>query len=659
MFIPVYYILVLLMLLMGAGMSFSIYLARTADNHVRRMFAYVLLDMMTGMVLGPFILLAYPGRITVPDTIEITFITMAVLLAPSMAYFLRAIMQDSIAGSRNFIVVFTAFFIIFDEIVMSLDFNLFLSPVKFHNLLFTDTLSSVAYSVSTYWFVIPMGIEMVLSILYVRRSLGSFSIVIFSVQAVSMILAPAAFKATLWVPVAVYLSGAVMTGFFVFLFEHLYRKMSIHQNALRYLLYLLTAYSVMMAGVFLWMAYHTYLGIAAGMIFDMIIYIRAATYPGYLNSGTKIFWLAKRNWSFLFLLMIFVSEFFMGAVFDLEFYGPSRFMSSLSLQTISGSFIAMMEKSLFDFFYFFSIVSLSTWFLVMMGIEMGSLVVFKIMKTRELETRIRLVLMLFAYGVYSILIPSFLVPDSSLFPFIGWTMGIGSGGGLAPYLIIPMLVTYLISGILSYLFGSRQLCSVFCTAPVMYQGTFYDSMKKFNTSSDFTKKLTYKETGRNPIYSVVSKMVYFSVIAAGIVSYLDSTGYLRLTFYGVDPEYMLYLFYFGFLWYAVFITMPFFGSYGCIKTGYCHWGNFNRFISKFGFFRLKVRDPNQCINCKTKDCATACPVGNHSQPGNFIEKGEYKDSRCIGIGDCVDACPYENIFYYDVRHWLKEKISNR
>ena len=33
------------------------------------------------------------------------------------------------------------------------------------------------------------------------------------------------------------------------------------------------------------------------------------------------FWLAKRNWSFLFLLMIFVSEFFMGAVFDLQFYG--------------------------------------------------------------------------------------------------------------------------------------------------------------------------------------------------------------------------------------------------------------------------------------------------------------------------------------------------
>jgi len=81
-------------------------------------------------------------------------------------------------------------------------------------------------------------------------------------------------------------------------------------------------------------------------------------------------------------------------------------------------------------------------------------------------------------------------------------------------------------------------------------------------------------------------------------------------------------------------------------------------IDRLKKLRLSTNE-NQCINCKTKDCATACPVGNHSQPGNFIEKGEYKDSRCIGIGDCVDACPYENIFYYDVRHWLKEKISNR
>ena len=80
--------------------------------------------------------------------------------------------------------------------------------------------------------------------------------------------------------------------------------------------------------------------------------------------------------------------------------------------------------------------------------------------------------------------------------------------------------------------------------------------------------------------------------------------------------------------------MPYFGNYGCINTGYCHWGNFNRWISKFGSFRLKVNDPMQCVNCKTKDCATACPVGLSTQPGNFItqeigslRKPEYLSTR--------------------------------
>jgi polyferredoxin len=349
----------------------------------------------------------------------------------------------------------------------------------------------------------------------------------------------------------------------------------------------------------------------------------------------------------------------MGAAFDVQYYGAVPFIASTGIVPLTGSILAVAGKAVFDFFIFFGSVSLSSWFLVMMGIEMGSLVVFKIRKTRDMETRIRLSLMLVAYGIYSILLPSFIIQNPASVPFIGWSMGIGTAGPVSPLLILPMLLTYVISGILSLLFGSRQLCSVFCTAPVMYQGTFYDSMKKFNTSSGMSKSLTRADRTGNMVYRIVSNMVYVSVIAAAVISWLDSTGRLNLTFYGTDPEYMLYIFYFGFLWYAVFILMPYVGSYGCINTGYCQWGNFNRFISRFGFFRLKVRDPNQCVTCPTKDCASACPVGNYGQPGSFITTGEYKDSRCVGIGDCVNACPYENIFYYDVRHWVKEKISKK
>jgi polyferredoxin len=450
-----------------------------------------------------------------------------------------------------------------------------------------------------------------------------------------------------------------MTGFFVFLFEHLYRAQSVRRSMGSYILILLAVYTAMMAGVFMWQVYGSIYIFSLAMIADMVLYLWGTLHRGMLSTGPRTYWLANRPWSFGFLVLVFAAEFFMGAAFDVQYYGAVPFIASTGIVPLTGSILAVAGKAVFDFFIFFGSVSLSSWFLVMMGIEMGSLVVFKIRKTRDMETRIRLSLMLVAYGIYSILLPSFIIQNPASVPFIGWSMGIGTAGPVSPLLILPMLLTYVISGILSLLFGSRQLCSVFCTAPVMYQGTFYDSMKKFNTSSGMSKSLTRADRTGNMVYRIVSNMVYVSVIAAAVISWLDSTGRLNLTFYGTDPEYMLYIFYFGFLWYAVFILMPYVGSYGCINTGYCQWGNFNRFISRFGFFRLKVRDPNQCVTCPTKDCASACPVGNYGQPGSFITTGEYKDSRCVGIGDCVNACPYENIFYYDVRHWVKEKISKK
>ncbi|MCL4307462.1 MAG: 4Fe-4S ferredoxin, partial [Candidatus Thermoplasmatota archaeon] len=578
---------------------------------------------------------------------------------PFLALFMRDIFLEDQDASRRFLMVFTSVFVILDEVLMSLVFNLVLSHQQYLALMSTSPVAAIFQSVSSYWFVFPMSIEMFLSIILMRRDQNSWTLVLLLAQASIMFLAPPAVTGHHWGPLMVYLSGAVMTGFFVFLFEHLYRAQSVRRSMGSYILMLLAVYTAMMAGVFLWQVYGSIYLFSMEMIADMVLYLWGTLHRGMLSTGPRTYWLANRRWSFSFLLLVFAAEFFMGAAFDIQYYGAVPFIASTGIVPLTGSMLSIAGKAVFDFFIFFGSVSLSSWFLVMMGIEMGSLVVFKIRKTREMETRIRLSLMLVAYGIYSILLPSFIIQNPASVPFIGWSMGIGTAGPVSPLLILPMVLTYVISGILSLLFGSRQLCSVFCTAPVMYQGTFYDSMKKFNNSSGMSKSLTRADRTGNMVYRIVSNMVYVSVIAAAVISWLDSTGRLNLTFYGTDPEYMLYIFYFGFLWYAVFILMPYVGSYGCINTGYCQWGNFNRFISRFGFFRLKVRDPNQCVTCPTKDCASACPVGNYGQPGSFITKGEYKDSRCVGIGDCVNACPYENIFYYDVRHFVREKISKK
>ena len=77
-----------------------------------------------------------------------------------------------------------------------------------------------------------------------------------------------------------------------------------------------------------------------------------------------------------------------------------------------------------------------------------------------------------------------------------------------------------------------------------------------------------------------------------------------------------------------------------------------------GFFKLKVRDRNLCVSCKTKDCAISCEVGLSNMPGEFIKNGYFKSAKCVGSGDCIRACPYNNIYFYDVRNYLKEKLHS-
>lgn len=651
-------VLILIMLAMALSMSYTIYLAVNARDGLQRLVVYIILAMMNSMLAAPLFYFLIPGNLGINRAVELSLLLMMIEVVPFLVVFMRRTLFSSSENSRTFLILFTAFFVIVDELLMSLDFNIITQSV-FLTRLVSDPFTGIIESLTNYWFVFPMGVEMIVTTILLRKVQSRSAFTMLTVQGATMILVPTALSISTWVPVSIYLSGSLMTAFFVFTFEFLYRVQGIRRGYANYLIILLLVFSMMMAGIFLWQISGNLFLLAASMIADMSIYLYAVMGNGNLNNGKKLYWLTNRVWSFLFLALVFCSEFFMGAAFDAQFYGPVSFLNTSGLTSISGNMIQMISEGTFDFFRFFADVSLSAWFLVMMGIEMGSLVVFKIRKTRDIETKTRLALMLVAYGVYSILLPSFVLSDPKSVPFIGWTMGIGTAGPFTPLLIVPIVLTYVISGILSLLFGSRQLCSVFCTAPVMYQGTFYDSMKGFNRQSGTAKTLTKGGKNGTLIFRIVSSMVYISIIVTAVLSWLDSTRGLGITFYGTDPEYMMYLFYFGFLWYAVFIMMPFVGSYGCINTGYCSWGNFNRFISRFGVFRLKVHDPSQCVTCPTKDCTLVCPVGNSGQPGAFISKGEYKSSRCVGIGDCVNACPYENIYYYDIRHLIKERIRKR
>jgi polyferredoxin len=517
-----------------------------------------------------------------------------------------------------------------------------------------DPLALFASVVNSYWFIFTMSAEMALTAFFLRREIYRPLLYVIAFQAVVMFLSPPAIQDPAWLSFALFTGSAAMIALFIFIFEFLARNNTVDGTTARYLPRLMVAYALMMGGLFVWLLSGAGFVFAVSIILEMVIYFNLILGS---RNGAKKSWLLDAKWTVGLISTLFIAEFFMGGLLDLQIIGKAAFLGNIALAPIAGTAAGMVGAALYNFLIFFGAITGSSWFLIMMGIEMGALVVFKIGTVREFETKIRLVLVLIAYAVYAVLLPSFLISSSALptIPFIGWSMGVGTAGAVAPSLIAAIVGTYAISAVLSFLFGARQVCSVFCTAALMYQGTFYDKMKTFNRSSSIAKK--FLSSRLSNLYRTIFSVVWISLLAAVIVSYLDSIGILKWSIFGSDPTQLLYVFYFDFLWYIIFITIPFVGSYACVSMGWCHWGTFNQLVSRLGFFKLKVKNAGVCATCATKDCALACPVGLTDLPGQFIQKGQFRSHKCIGIGDCSTACPYANIKFYDVRAWFRNKVS--
>ncbi len=523
----------------------------------------------------------------------------------------------------------------------------------------TVALSTFDTVVSSDWFVFTMVLEMFLTVYVLRKDLPRSFFGLVFLQSVVMFFAPTALDNSSWASSSIWLGSAAMIGLMIILYEYLFTNRSITSPIKGYFIELLIVYALMMLGLFVWVMNGNTLVFAVSIIGEMVIYFniilaKSLTKVGIAGSKTKP-WMSDPWWVFAFMGMTFVAEYFMGALLDVQYFG-TNFIAGIPQVAVAGSLANQAGAAIYDFIYYFGSITGSSWFLIMMGVEMGALVVFKIMITRELETRIRLGLVILAYFVYSIYLPSFFLSNPANVPFVGWSMGVGTAGAIAPAVLGAILLTYLISGGLSFLFGARQTCSVFCTAALMYQGTFPDSLKEFNRTSKLGSKLLTSRMSN--IYKTVSGIVIASILISTVLSYLNSIGMISFTIFGSDVASFLYIIYFNILWYIIFISIPFLGVYGCVSTGMCHWGLFNQFVSRFGLFKLKVKDPQVCASCETKDCAKACPVGLTDLPGNFIKSGQFKSHKCIGVGDCVSACPYENEYFYDIRNVFGKKFGS-
>ncbi len=521
-------------------------------------------------------------------------------------------------------------------------------------------LATLTAVVDSPWFLFTMAAEMLLSVYLLRHRLPRAMIGILLAQSAIMLFSPPALGGTVWPALAIYVSSAVMIGLFVFLFEFLYRHRQFAPALANYLVELVGVYGLMMAGLFVWLYFGSGTLFGLSIVLEMVVFYSAVARPDGFSAGPGTPWQLRSDWTFALLSFVFVAELCMGAVLSVQL-DPADYLGGFPFLPLSGGAGTVVLNAVSNGFWFFATAAASSWFLIMMGLEMGTLVVLKFRETRNRENRIRLGLMMGSYAAFAVFYPSIYfalvfpnAPNPATVPVLGWSMGIGSYP-LAIGVFGVLLLSYAITGALTVLFGRRVICSVFCTAPLMYQGTTIDAMKSFNRSTRIGHK--YLGSRFSAAYSITTGAVMTALVGTSILSYLNSTGATNITIQGNDPSVFFFVLSFSVAWYVLFVAIPYVGNYNCVTMGWCYTGTIAQAFQKVGFFKLKVRDRQVCRDCRTLDCAKGCPVGLVDMVGHFRTKGEYRSTKCCGVGDCVEACPYGNLYIHDVRHWIRDRLG--
>jgi len=473
-------------------------------------------------------------------------------------------------------------------------------------------------------------------------------------QAAILLLLPTSLPLTAWATWGLYGVAFAIIALFVYLLLFAYRNRQIDVPVANYLLALVGSCALLSAGLFLWSIYGFLDLLAIGVVLQVGLFAY-----GFLPRATPeeqpgILWQFNAFWTFRLLLSVVAAEIFLGATLDAKTWGAS-FLGVVPFLPLAGGPLAVVGHSLYNMLWFLAAVSISAWFLTLLGVCMGALVVPKFWTMKHREQKIRLALMMGAFAVAGVYIPSMwtstpLLHNAALasWPVLGWGMGLRTGGPFVTSFFAGILVMYAAVGSLSVLFGRRAICSVMCGAAMMFQGTTISAMTTFNRTSYVGRM--FLGSRFSTAFTVTSSLALVSLVGVSILPYLHLLNASNQTLL------LPFLFYFGTLWIVMFVSIPYVGNYNCSTTGFCHWGALSMLFSRVGFMRVKAKDATICQACTTYDCAKACPVALVDMPLQLQATGEFRSAKCLGVGECIEACPYDNLYIHDVRHWVRQKF---
>src|SRR5208337_4030548 len=206
--------------------------------------------------------------------------------------------------------------------------------------------SALIHATSSFWFIFMMSAEMGITLFFIRGRLPKPLVWIMAAQTIIMILSPTAIGNSVWTGISLVAGSAVMVFLFIYVFEFLYKNRTTSSGILNYLLFLMLAYALMMAGQFIWLLTGDATVFVVSIIVEMVVYFGIVLDERRLVSSKPASWQAKPYWIFGFLSLLFVAEFFMGGVLDIQVYGTG-FFNMMMFAPTAGSFMNVISAGFF------------------------------------------------------------------------------------------------------------------------------------------------------------------------------------------------------------------------------------------------------------------------------------------------------------------------
>jgi NAD-dependent dihydropyrimidine dehydrogenase PreA subunit len=274
--------------------------------------------------------------------------------------------------------------------------------------------------------------------------------------------------------------------------------------------------------------------------------------------------------------------------------------------------------------------TMSPFFTIMMGSEMSYLVLERYRHARNKSVKNWSLAIIAGIPIFIILVPFYT-------PFYIF----GMSGMLLSIPLLFMVISIAAIIVASVVFGRRVQCNLVCMAAHMWTNVYYDQ---------------FKPKGDHPSAWRILRWFSFLIMIGSLGAFvLETTGILQpIMIGGIAIDLIFYgMFVLNYVWWYFYFLTPLFGAYACARHGWCGFGTLSGIFNKL-FFKIWAINKSACERCETRECEASCPTAVPLRIG-LLRKGYSNEITCIGCGDCLEACPQENLRILDARDYFRRR----